>query len=678
MKNKPDIQQMSVHIPPIVNERPQSNLYRVYINGHPCPVYDTPIFFELNNQSRMVSYSHFDFTGSVRVVVESMRPVKSVRIRPLSREIKYHVQDNLISFTLIEPTKLSVEINGGIDDNLHLFGSNPEVDIPLEEDPNVIYYGPGIHYIDGEYGFLELKSDQTLYLAPGAVLHARIYAEDAENIRICGRGVVLGSTLLGRQPHYYHKHLGEPEDIKRPRFVQFHNCHDIVVEGIMLNDTPSWALVFDHCRHVLVRDIKQFGYVDNSDAIDVVSSSDVVIDDVFLRANDDCVVIKAKGDSVSNVLVQNSVLWSDRAQALQIGHELITDTVSQIIFRNIDVLEQRNRYVGHYAIGIYNGDHAVVSDVLFENIRIENHYRMIGLIIDKGFYGHTEERGTIQNITFRNIDSKTTLDLHITGWDTEHGIRDVVFENLTINGQPATPEIYHNLFVQNLTFKENGDITRKISQFVSPDTEYVPIDISNICNRSRIDEQAGDGEGWLDLGPELDMRHLQGGIQVFRGIPFHIPEDPKSGALILRSSMHLIEQPYWSYPVNLDCKVKYLFFLQGTAFTNIFIDKVSPEVWIGGAGKLRFNLSETGTPLWYYRIRYKDNGMELKVPVKAGWNVEDWEIWAPGGWVVRLGGKKFYIQQWDNPYPQREISTVKVETALQPEVPILLGMTAGK
>jgi hypothetical protein len=76
-------------------------------------------------------------------------------------------------------------------------------------------------------------------------------------------------------------------------------------------------------------------------------------------------------------------------------------------------------------------------------------------------------------------------------------------------------------------------------------------------------------------------------------------------------------------------------------------------------------------------VRYADFGEEIAVPVKAGCNVEDWEIWAPGGWVVLLGGKKFYVQQWENPYPNRPIDFVKAVTALRPEVPIVLGVTLG-
>ncbi|MDF1515170.1 MAG: glycosyl hydrolase family 28 protein [Anaerolineae bacterium] len=665
----------STTIPPFNGVMPQSNLYRVYINGHPCPVYDTPIFFELNNQDRKVAFSHFDFTEPVRVVVESLREVDTVRIRPTSRAVRYRLRDSLISFTLDEPAKLSIEINGGIDDNLHIFAGRPEVAIPSPEDPDVLFYGPGMHYVDNEYGFLRLESNQTLYLAAGAVLNARIVADDANNIRIGGRGILLGSTLLGRQPHYYREFLGEPADLKRPRFVVFKNCQDIIVEGVFMNDTPAWALVFDSCTRVNVSNIKQFGYVDNCDAIDIVSCQDVLIEDVFLRANDDCVVIKSNGSDVDNVVVRDSVMWSDRAQALQIGHELVSDKISNVVFRNIDVLEQRNRYVGHFAIGVYNGGNAVVSDILFEDIRVENHFRLIGLIVDKGFYGRTEERGQIENMIFRNIDSLTTMDIHITGWDEEHGVKNITFEDLTVRGKPCEPEIYHNLYVHDLKFMNNGETVKEITHFIPSSTEFLPIDIGPICNRSRIDTMAGDGKGWLDLGPERDLHELDGGIHTFSGVPFHIAENRELGVVILRSSQHLIDQPYWSYPLNINRCIDYLFFLQGTAFTNVNVDKIPPEVWIGKAGKLRFNQSDTGVPLWYYRVRYADN-TELKVPVKAGWHVEDWEIWAPGGWVVRMFGKKFYIQQWENPKRGIPVSYIKVESALAPEVPIVLGVTA--
>jgi hypothetical protein len=670
-------------IPPPTPGYPLSARYGVLANGEACPVYDTRVFFELNNPNRVVSFAQFDFTGEVEVEVVLPHPFERVRIRPTARGIASDVDGQSVRFRLDAPAKLSIEFDGDIDGCLHLFAGRPEVGRPSPDDPDVLYYGPGIHYVDGEYGILQLKSNTDLYLAPGAVLRARLLAENAENIRIRGRGMLEGTTLLGRHPRYYREFVGQPDDVRRPRFARFDHCRNIQVEGIIMNDPPAWCLALYDCENVRVKDIKQFGYVDNSDGIDIVSSRDVVVEDVFLRMNDDCVVLKSTGGvDCEDVEVRDSVLWSDRAQALQIGHETNSDAIRRVVFRNIDILEQRNRYIGHYALGIYNGDTARITDVLFDDIRVENHERLIGLIVEKGHYSRAEERGSIEQIHFRNIDSATTLDLHLTGTDDEHGVRDVIFENLTVRGEPAEPEVFANLYVHDLTFKQRGievhpARSRVIRSMVSPEARFVPLDIGPVCNRSRIDVVAGDGVGWLDLGPEMDMRDLAGGVQTLGGVPFHIADDPERGAIVLRSSQHLVEQPYASYPVRIDRTVKHLFFLHGTAFTDTHVPVVPPEVWIGESGKLRFNQSPSGTPLWHYRVRYADDGTEVAVPVKAGWSVEDWEIWAPGGWVVHLCGKKFYIQQWDNPYPDKPIYSVKVQTALRPEVPIVLGVTMG-
>jgi hypothetical protein len=664
-------------IPPATPGYPLSTRYGVSVNGQRCPVYDTRVFLELNNPNRIVSFAQFDFTGTVEIEIEAPGPVTSLRVRPTTLSIQPQVEGRHIRFSLKHPAKLSVEINGGIDDNLHILAGEPETDIPAQDDPNVIYYGPGIHHIDGDYGVLRLAGGQTLYLASGAVLRARVLIEDARSVRIRGRGMLEGTTLLGRHPEYYRKAMGEPGGVKRTHFVQFIRCQDVEVEGIIMNDSPCWNLVFNHCRNVRVRDIKQFGYADNSDGIDVVSSQDVVIEDVFSRVNDDCIVIKSLGADTEDVTVRDCVLWSDRAVALQIGHETVSNTISRLIFRNIDILEQRNRYIGHYALGICNADNAQVSNVLFEDIRVENCERLITLMIEKGHYSRAEKRGRIENIVFRDIDSASRLDLHLYGCDEEHEIRGVTFENLTIRGKPVEPELFANLYVHDLTFVQGGATVRQIQSTVQPQTTFVPLDIAPICNRSRIDEIARDGRGWLDLGPDLDLRDLSGGKQLFGGIPFYIPDKPEQGAVVLRSSQHLVTQPYASYPLQIGRRVAHLFFLHGTAFVDTFVEKIPPEIWIGTAGKLRFNQSPTGIPLWHYRVRYQDDGTEISVPVQAGCNVEDWEIWAPGGWVVHMMGKKFYIQQWDNPYPDKLVASVQVQTALRPEVPIVLGITLG-
>ena len=220
-----------VVIPPAPPGYPTSMNYEVRVNGRPCPVFDTRVFFELNNPNRVVSWSQFDFSGKVDIEVVVPRKVDSVRLRPTSLGLRAQVKGNRVRFSLRQPAKLSLEINGGIDDNLHLFASRPEVNPPRQGDPNVLFYGPGVHHVDGRLGILHLQSGQTLYLAPGAVLRARLLAEDASDIRLCGRGVLEGTTLLGRHPDYYRNYLGEPDDTPRPNFIQFNRCRNVTVEG---------------------------------------------------------------------------------------------------------------------------------------------------------------------------------------------------------------------------------------------------------------------------------------------------------------------------------------------------------------------------------------------------------------------------------------------------------------
>ena len=63
MTEKNEINTPDLVLPPQTEGYPQSAQYRVYVNGYRCPVYDTRVFFELNNQNRTVS-----FKGGCRVI----------------------------------------------------------------------------------------------------------------------------------------------------------------------------------------------------------------------------------------------------------------------------------------------------------------------------------------------------------------------------------------------------------------------------------------------------------------------------------------------------------------------------------------------------------------------------------------------------------------------------------
>jgi len=95
-----------------------------------------------------------------------------------------------VELNLEKPCILSFEPEGKRHPLL-IFANPIEADIPQRNDPNIIYYGPGIHKPAGSV--INLKSNQTLYLAGGAVVQAGINVLDSENVTIRGRGILDGT-----------------------------------------------------------------------------------------------------------------------------------------------------------------------------------------------------------------------------------------------------------------------------------------------------------------------------------------------------------------------------------------------------------------------------------------------------------------------------------------------------
>ena len=58
----------------------------------------------------------------------------------------------------------------------------------------------------------------------------------------------------------------------------------------------------------------------------------------------------------------------------------------------------------------------------------------------KTFYSQDDQRGTVRDVVFKDIavTSRVTPASRLQGFDAEHGIDGVVFENVRFNGQAVT------------------------------------------------------------------------------------------------------------------------------------------------------------------------------------------------------------------------------------------------
>jgi hypothetical protein len=408
---------MNVHIPNWSPELPRSGSHTLSIEGRDVPTFATSecLWSMLAGSGAM--RLRLRFAGARADKPPVVRPARAGQV------VGFENGDWLIDTA--GPVYLCVEAAGQPVWFIY-------IDAPNQHEPtgDVIRFEAGkIHNV----GKLVVSSNQTVWIEPGAIVYGNINATDATNVTIAGGGVLSGK-LHGASGHFR-------------RLITLQRCRDVVVAGILMIEPTGWMLVPALCDHVHIHHIKQIGEVVSSDGIDVVACSNVVIEDCMLRNNDDCVVIKSSIQrdpdtmeklhwcrDVSDVLVQRCSFWNAKSgNAMEIGFECACDRMERITFRDIDV-------IGAHGFGgvftIHNGDRALITDILYEDIRVEHFWDLfVDFRIMASRWSTDDQRGQIRNVTLRNIhtcdDIYNTPSL-IGGWDARHTVEHITFDNVHV------------------------------------------------------------------------------------------------------------------------------------------------------------------------------------------------------------------------------------------------------
>ncbi len=414
------------------------------------------------------SMAYFDFDGTVEVAVKYNKgAVDSARVRPLSYNIAPAVSGETVTFTLDRPSNLSVEVNGDIFHNLHLFANPLDAHRPTAKEikkagkkgSNLVYFGPGVHTLPGDT--LRIESGQKVYIDGGARVYGQLIADGVRNVGFYGRGEV------------HPRGRGEGIYIKRSR--------NIDVNGPIVTQIPVGA-----SDSVNITNVKSISYYGWGDGMNVFASDNVHYDRVFCRNSDDCNTVYAtrKGfvGGCRNIVMENSTLWADVAHpimiglhgaATEIGPDAPADTIQNLLYRNIDILDHAERQLDYQGcFGISCGDNNVVRDIVFDNIRVED-FRQGQLFNIRIFFNkkYCAAPGTVvENVLFRDIDYRgrnSELSI-ISGYDDSRKVCGITFENLTINGvkisynMPGKPgwyktgdmaRIYIGEHTENIVFK---------------------------------------------------------------------------------------------------------------------------------------------------------------------------------------------------------------------------------
>ncbi|MBC8127433.1 MAG: right-handed parallel beta-helix repeat-containing protein [Gloeobacteraceae cyanobacterium ES-bin-144] len=433
------------------SEAPRAADFEVTVNGAPVFVYNTAI----------AAVAAFGIDGKAEIRVKPKKPFQNVIIRPLADNVRSTTDHGEIAFTIDAPIQLSLELDNDIGRPLFIFGNRPEKRPANLADSNLIYFAPGkVHRAEE----ILLTTGKTLYLAGGAIVEGYIRAEGAENIKIEGPGILCGTYRTE----------------SKVRMVSITACKNVEIRDLLMIDTLGWTMHLNHSQNILVEHVKQVCWRANSDGIDVDASSQVRISDCFLRNNDDCIAVKCSRreglKTASGLLVERCVLWNGvPGNALEIGFELRAERVSDLVFRDCDII----RIERGAAFSIHNADSAVVENVTFENIRLEDvrgefadihvglsrysedspeiYFRgnpkripipnelrdpSIGTtsehwIMPPDRSVHAAKRGSIKNIKFENISvyGEQLPPSFFIGYDADHQIDNVTFHKIRVGGK---------------------------------------------------------------------------------------------------------------------------------------------------------------------------------------------------------------------------------------------------
>ena len=362
----------------------------------------------------------------------------SATIHPRRLGVAVQVVDSrTVTFSLPEATPVFFRGEGLSD--LYLLLHDREDQPP--SDPSILRIPAGEIV---EVPLVNLEGFNGLHIEAGAVLRTRLVAIERTNLRITGQGIFDGSFYT------------REKDGCVPSIV-LDRCHGTTIADITMVNPAGWMILLGASDQCTVRNVRQLGKVISSDGIDVVGSSDVLIEDCFISNNDDCVAVKAftvgknnldatqvdGNRNVRNVAVRRCVFHNGPAgNAMEVGHELTVDSVCDIRFQDIDVLAVHGTGA---VFAIHNGDHATVENILFEDIRIEHCYdKLIDFRVMKSRFNTDPERGRFRNVILRDIAWTTTIyNLGYTisiigGWDAQHGIENVLLQNFRIDGRTIT------------------------------------------------------------------------------------------------------------------------------------------------------------------------------------------------------------------------------------------------
>lgn len=319
-----------------------------------------------------------------------------------------------------------------------------------------------------------------------------IYAKDAKNISITGKGTIHGNgvAFMGKELHDSYELKPVTTFDPRPHVLTLFGVDNLTIRDITIRDGAYWTVHLIGCNGAVIDGINLLNNlkIRNGDGIDLDHSKNVRISNCHITSGDDCICLKNRREyeaygSCHDITVTNCVMTS-RSCAIKIGSENM-DSIYNVVFDNC-VITRSNR-----GLGIQNRDEGTVTDVVFSNIQMDcqlwsdvwwgqaepiyvtSYPRANGNHKDANWRfpkGETKGRcGEVSRIFFNNITAVSENGCFVGG-DEKGKVNNIYFNNV-------------RLFNKKVTNYEGGQIDLRPCR----DTKFLPTQGKKITTQNVTD-----------------------------------------------------------------------------------------------------------------------------------------------------------------------------------------------
>lgn len=311
------------------------------------------------------------------------------------------------------------------------------------------------------------------------------------------------------------------KDFLRPVMVSFIECKNVLLEGVLFENSPSWNVHPLMCENVIVDGvfIRNPSYAQNGDGLDLESCKNAIIVNSTLDVGDDAICLKSgkdaegrkRGRPTENVIVDNCTVFK--------GH-------------------------GGFVVG------SEMSGGV-RNISVSN-CKFIGTDVGLRFKSNRGRGGIVENIYINNISMSDIVtdsflfDLYYGGKSASESLEDNDESNQISDLKPVneTTPVFRNIFVKNIVSRN----ARRAMFFNGlPEMNITNIHIENAEISSLIGAELSEANGII-----LKNVHIS----------------PKQGPALILNNVKNMKVEELTYPKEIEQPIE----IKGKESENINID----------------------------------------------------------------------------------------------------------